>query len=296
MDNGTLDNTSYFNPYTDNTIDLMDLKLADSTTFLFTFTDENGLEVEDAIIHTYRDYIGEGLFREVERSKQDSNGETHMHLVEEDVIYYFMVTQYGEIIYTSSTYNAKCLSTPCSIELSASADDINWDIVDNEGGNYAVSASKATRLVTLDWNLLAPDLINMSLYVNDNNATTYINSTSSTGMAGSMDLTVPISYGNATYFVVIYRNNTVIKSEWVDMRDNARDIFGVTGAILAGLIVLTLLMMSVAEGIGLIIFVCFGLILIAIMQLVDLGWLSLISIIGAGFIIIFRLVARRKNA
>jgi hypothetical protein len=45
MDNGTLDKSSYFNSYTYKNINLLDLLSADSTTFLFTYTDENNQEV-----------------------------------------------------------------------------------------------------------------------------------------------------------------------------------------------------------------------------------------------------------
>lgn len=292
MDNGTLDNTIYFNPYTDNTIDLMDLLTADSTTFLFTFTDEDGLEVDDALVHTFRKYIGEGIFREVERSAQDTNGETHTHLVEEDVIYYFMISQYGHIIYTSDTYNAKCLSTPCSIELSASPSEANWSIIDNEGGKYAISTDKATRIVTIDFALTEPAIVNISLYKYEGGTYTLVNRTDITAMAGSLDLRVPLSYGNATFFVAIHNNGEFVKSEWVDLTESGQDYFGTSGALLGGVLVLSMMLMAITEGAGFIIFTVLALVIVGIMKLVDLNWMALISIICAGGIIVWKLVNR----
>jgi hypothetical protein len=295
IDNGTLDNTDYFNSYTDNTIDLMDLASADSTTFLFSFTDADGLEIDDALVHTFRKYIGEGLFREVERSKQDNNGQTHVHLVEEDVIYYFMVTQYGNIIFTSDQYNAKCLSTPCEITLSASATDTDWSIIDNEGGKYAVTSDKSTRIVTLDFDLDASSLVNMSLYKYNGANATFINGSSLTAMAGSIPLHVPIVYGNDTFFAVIYNNNTFVKSAWIDLTESGKDYFGTTGAILSGLVVLSMMLMAVSEGVGFIIFTVLALIVVTAMKLVNLNALAFISIICAGGIIMWKLVNRRNK-
>lgn len=295
MDNGTLDNTVNFNSYTDNTIDLMDLASADSTTFLFTFTDADGLEVDEAIVHTFRDYIGEGIFREVERSKQDNNGETHVHLVEEDVIYYFMVTQYGNIIYTSDTYNAKCLSTPCAISLSASPTETNWSIIDNEGGRYSITSDQSTRIATLDFSLDSSALVNFSLYSYEGSTATLINQTSLTAMSGSIDLLVPLAYGNKTFFAVVYNNNVFVKSQWIDLTDRGQDYFGTFGGILAGLIVLAMMLMAVTEGAGFIIFTVLALIVVTVMKLVDLNWMALISIICAGAIIMWKLVNRRNK-
>lgn len=107
IDNGTIENDTSPQEYA-----WYDLLLTDSTTFLFTFLDENGLQVPGVIINTLRYYIGAGQFLEVERSKEDNNGETHIHLVEEDVIYKFNVTLNNQQIFLSDQYNAKCLSSP----------------------------------------------------------------------------------------------------------------------------------------------------------------------------------------
>jgi len=296
LDNGTLDNTIYFNPYTDNTIDLLDLKTADSTTFLFTFTDEDGLKVDDAIVHTYRKYIGDGVFREAERSRDDNNGETHVHLVEEDVIYYFMVSQYGTIIFTSNTYNAKCLSTPCEISLSASPSETNWSLIDGDEGRFSITVNPATRIVTTSFLLTNSSVVNVSLYKFYNGVETLLNTTSITAMTGSLSLHVPLAYDNGTFFVAVWKNNALITSRWIALKESAKDYFGTSGAILGGLILLTIVLMAVSEGVGLIIFTILGIIVITIMQLVDMSWLAIISIICAGGIIIWKLVGRRKNA
>lgn len=295
LDNGTLDNTNYFNSYTDNTVDLYDLKTADSTTFLFKFTDEDGLEVQDALIHTFRKYIGEGIFREIERSREDDNGQTHVHLVEEDVIYYFVASQYGTILYTSSTYNAKCLTTPCEISLSLSKTATNWSMFDNEGGKYSVSTDTATRTITTSFNLDTISLVNATVYRFYNGTEEVVNSSSLTATAGTIPLKVPLSYNNATFFVAIYKNNTYVKSEWAGLQEDGSDYFGTFGLILAGILLLCIMLMAVSEGAGFIIFTVLALILVGVMQLVDLGWVSIIAIACAGGIIVWKLINRRNK-
>jgi len=63
--------------------------------------------------------------------------------------------------------------------------------------------------------------------------------------------------------------------------------------LLSGFIVLALMLMAVSEGAGFIVVTFLALIIISVMQLVDLSWLAIISIVCAGAIIIWKLVNRR---
>ena len=276
-------------------ISLMDLLADDSTTFLFSYTDANSQKVSDIIVHTFRKYIGEGVSREVERSKGDNAGQTHVHLVEEDVIYYFVISQYGTILYTSDEYNAKCLSNPCSISLTASQTAPNWSIIDNEGGKYIISTSKATRIVTTSFQLDESVLVNVTLYKmwNMSGTPAFVNTSSLTASAGSISLLAPLSYDNSIFFVSIYRDNEFIKSEWVSLEESGVDYFGTFGALLGGFVVLALMLMAVTEGAGFIVVTILALLIIGIMKLVDLGWLAVISICCAGGIIVWKLINRR---
>jgi hypothetical protein len=295
MDNGTLDNTNYFNSYTDNTIDLLDLATADSTTFLFEYTDADSQLVDDIIVHTFRKYIGEGIYREVERSKQDDAGQTHVHLVEEDVIYYFMITQLGQILFTSDTYNAKCLSTPCQITLSASATEIDWDVIEDVGRYYSISTNKTTRIVTTTFSLDASSVVNATVYRFYNGVYQVVNSSTLTAMAGSIPNYIPLSYNNATFYIKVVSDGSLVRWEQISLTEDASDYFGTFGAILGGLIVVAMMLMAVSEGAGFIVFTILALIVIGIMQLVDLSWLALASIISAGAIIVWKLINRRGS-
>jgi len=296
VSNGTLSNTT--SPH----IDLHDLLATDSTTFLFAFIDSDGLEVEDAIIHTHRKYIGEGIFREVERSKSDDNGETHVHLVEEDVIYYFTITLYDQLLYTSSEYQAKCISTPCEIKITAteesSWDKDLWDKFD--GGDYTISKNDSARTVTMSFTTspVQSHVMNLTIYEFDNNGndTIFVVTDSVTASSGTIELTVPASAGNETFIYVINANGELVIWGFFSLIEKGIDYFGgVLGVILSAFIVLTLVLMAVTEGVAVLIFLILGLILVSALKLLDINWVALMSLIMAGGILIWKLTNRRSR-
>lgn len=295
LDNGTLATGHPFNSMTPRNITLYDLLAGDSTTFLFEFQNEDGLEIDDAIVHVFRYYIGDGVYREVERAKQDDVGQTHVHLVEEDVIYYFVITQYGNVIYTSSTYNAKCLSEPCSITLSAQNTFIpfptDWQSV--YGSNFQVGTNKTSRTVSVNYVNDGSKTVNLSVYRYKNGQVEFVNTTQGTASSGTLTLTVPASYGNETFISAVYINNVLAKSNWIDFNANARDIFGNFGAVMGGLLVLTLILMTVSEGIVLVVVSVVAVIFIAVLKIADFTLYSIVGLICLAGVIVWKLISRR---
>ena len=303
LDSGTLNSTKVFDGQTDYTINLFDLLTTDSTSFLFNYFDNNGLVVEDIIVHTFRKYIGEGLFREIERSKADQNADTIIHLVEEDVIYYFLITQYGIPLYTSSTYSALCQAVPCSIQLSEGGDlavfSSDYDLVD--GGSYELTSDTDTRIVTLDYLLDTSQEINLTVYKFDYDGTvSVVSSNASTGTADTLTVFVPLSAGNVSFIGSVYKDTSFINSEWVLERDlNAQSDFGVTLSIfLAILLILTLGLIAVTEGAGTIIMVILGVAVAGFLGLITTNLSTGIGMIAylviAGGVIIWKLSGGRK--
>jgi len=305
LDNGVLSNdASSFDSLTLDEINLMDLLTADSTSFLFNYFDEDGLPVEDAIVHVFRKYIGEGTFREVERARQDQNGDTTVHLVEEDVIYQFIISEDGTTIYTSSTYTALCQAVPCTIQLEAGGDvpefdsDDTWDLVD--GGSYEITHSSITRDVNLSYVLDTTGTFNLTIFEYDEDGEYIpIATDTDTGTSGIITLNIPIAYGNKTYFASVWNDDEFVKSEWIYLQQDAGLVFGNSLALFLGfLIILTLGLMAITEGGAVIIWVIIGMLLTSILGLVDyhtqFGVSILIYFICAGGIILFKLTRRDK--
>jgi hypothetical protein len=302
LDLGILNSTKVFNGQTDYTIDLMNLKTDDSTSFLFNYFDVDGLTVDDIIVHTFRKHIGDGIFREVERSKNDENGDTIVHLVEEDVIYYFLITRYGEVLYTSSTYTALCQATPCTIQLEASGDsavfDTDWDLI--EGGSYSINESSSERQVTLIYDLAESEEMNFTVYKYDQYGNfSAIDTASSSATEDQLTLDIPLSAGNVSFFVAVTKGDEFIKSQWVDFEDNAEGRFGSTLSIfLAILIILTLGLIAITEGSNTIIMVILGIFLSGALGLIttklSTGVNIIVYLILAGGLIVWKISQGKK--
>lgn len=302
LDDGVLNETKQFDPQTNYIIDLMDLLSADSTSFLFNYFDVDGLPVPDAITHTFRKYIGEGLFREVERSQADENGDTIVHLVEEDVIYFFLITQYGIPLYTSSNYNALCQAVPCTIQLEAGGESADfgtdWDLID--GGSYDITSDASTRIVTLNYSLNESAIMNLTVYKYDfDGEVILITSNQSTGTTDYLTLDVPQGAGNVSFFATVYQDGQFINSEWINFESTPRDRFGVTLALFLGaLIILTLGLMAVTEGVGTLVMVILGVAISGALGLVtttlSTGINVVVYLILAGGILLWKLTGGRK--
>lgn len=291
IDNGTISSSNIPQEYA-----WYDLLIADSTTFLFTFLDENGIEVPNAIVQTLRYYIGQAEFLDVERSKTDNNGETHIHLVEEDVIYIFNISLNGAQIFISDQYNAKCLSTPCAITLSAQPENDPFPTVYNNlpEGSYRIVADVNTREVTLYFNLNESALMNFTIWTSNNNEDEPVVSGTTMASAGAITVEVPLAYGNATYTGVIYMDGGFVASQVVELKESASDYFGAMGLFLASLAVLCLAFIGSSQGEWVIVWTVMGVVASAVMFMVDVPWYGLMTLVAGAGILLMKLVQRRR--
>ena len=295
-----IDNEPITNTTVPEYVYLRDLLVADSQSFVVSFSDENGILVEDAIIYLLRRYVGDGVFREVEASKTDNDGETILHFVEEDVIYMFNVTRDGTVIWTSDDYRVYCAVAPCSLDLSASGivPDFPSDWDSFPEGTYSVISDQATRKVTLTFSLNESAEMNLTVYKYSQNASimsTPIDSDILTASSGTIEISVPLSYGNATYYSIVQKNNVWVGSHWSSLQESPQDYFDDWVLVLVGLIILALGLMAISTGVGMIVFAIFGLIIASILQLFDISYSVLLFIIIAGAILIWKVITRRGD-
>ncbi|MCK5294010.1 MAG: hypothetical protein KAJ49_05110, partial [Arcobacteraceae bacterium] len=300
IDNSTLQAGEFaLDDYTNRNITLRDLTLDDSLTFLFKYYDENYLIHEGAVVTLLRNYIGEGLFKEVERCLLDDNGECHLHLVEEDVIYQFRIVDDGALEYLSGEYNAKCLGSVCSITLQKGFGVGEWDeeLDRLDEGTYTLTSDKADRTVTLGFNLEETGEIQLDVFVYSNvinSPDELVISDDATAKTGSIEVIVPLSYGNQTYYAVVRHNGDFVASEWIDMTESGYHYFGNLGLFLGALLVLTLGLIAVSSGGWTIAFLLIGLLVASITKLIDMDFYLLMWVISAGGLIIWKLSTRRS--
>ncbi len=114
-------------------ITLFDLNLSDSTEFQLTFTGQDFLPVENALVFIERQYIAENTFKTVELPKTDSNGQTVLHLVRNDVLYNIIVVKDNVVLGSFSNLIAFCddfTIGDCKISLNAIGEEtglFNYD-------------------------------------------------------------------------------------------------------------------------------------------------------------------------
>lgn len=292
---------NYLNPDDQGNLSLYLLQGADSTSFLFNFYDVDGLPNPNSIVHVFRQYIGSGLFREVERARADQNGDTIVHLVEEDVIYYFLISEDSETIYISSTYSALCQEVPCAVVLEAGGEfeslPSDFDLID--GGGFSVTDNENTRTVTMDYQLEDTATMSITAYkYNDDGTYSAIATNSSTDTSDSLTLSIPQSAGNVSFFYAVSKNGEHITSRWINWEERLSDNVGIALSLfLAFLIVLTLVLIAVNEGGGeTIVFTILGVLFAGALGLVQTKLSVAVSLvmylIASGGIIIWKLVKR----
>jgi len=298
LDDGLLTyNNDSLNDYVTKNVTLRLLTLDESTTFLFKYYNEFYNIVPNAVVSVLRYYIGQGIFKEAERCQLDNNGECHLHLVEEDVIYRFRITSQGELEHLSDEYNAKCLETLCQINLQKDEELQEWDDeYDNlEEGTYTLTSDSDTREVTLAFNLQSTGTMDLEVYEYDQDAEsdTLVGSDSVIAKSGTATVTINPSYGNKTYYAVIKHNDGFVSSQWVDMNESGFQYFGTLGLFLAGLLVLSLGLIAVSSGAWTVVFLVFGILVASITKLVEMDYYLLMWVVSAGALLVWKLSTRR---
>lgn len=106
---------------------LQDIKLyplneTDSTEFRLTFIGSEFLPVENALVYLDRQYISDNNFKTVELPKTDSNGETVLHMVKNEIIYNIRIIKNNIVLGTFNNLVAFCEDFTigdCTISLNA---------------------------------------------------------------------------------------------------------------------------------------------------------------------------------
>lgn len=193
-------------------ITLFDIKTSESTDFQITFKDSNFVVVEGALIQVNRQYVSEGVFKTVELPITDSNGQTVVHLVKNDVVYNYIVTKNSIIIGTFNNLIAFCEDETigqCFIALSALQETtsvFNPDV--DIGITSSFSFNETTRDIafTFSTNDGTVRTILLNATKMDQLGNTSVCSTSVTSSSGTLICNVPASLGNETIIMTVFVN------------------------------------------------------------------------------------------
>lgn len=89
-------------------INLYSLNLSDATDFKLTFTGEDFLPAEGVLVYVNRQYLEENVFKTVELPQTDTNGQTVIHLVRNDIVYNLIFIKDGIVLKRFFNLRAFC--------------------------------------------------------------------------------------------------------------------------------------------------------------------------------------------
>lgn len=284
-------------------INLYDVLTADSEVFQITYKDDNLLPVENALIDVTRKYMQTGTFISVEVPKTDTDGQTVAHLIENEVIYTFIIKKAGTILATFSNYLVKCddqSKGDCSINLNAfSTGEESTDFITVDDVIYTLTADESARTITAVFTTSSGasttfelDGVKFDSFGNDT-----ICEESSTSSSGTLTCSVPASYGNVTVVTTITKDSKILGTTIFEFFTNPSEIFGGMQSILLLIMLVTLPMLFISHPIGPVLGGMIALITAGLLNIYDGG--SIIGIAGttgwaiiAGGILIWRISNR----
>ncbi len=288
--NFTLSNSSI-----PNHIALYDLLLDDSTEFQLTFKDSNLALFPNILVNVNRKYVSDGDFKTVEIPLTDSNGQTVLHLVRNDIVYNFiMINSNGKIVAVFNEIIAFCQDFTigsCSIKLNEpTTEEQFYDNLEDVGISSSISYSNVTEVLSLDFvsnDLTTKTVIFEVIRNNDfgNRSVCSESLTASSGIIGC-DLSTIVET-DRFLFVNIYVGGELKSTETIDLETDIKG-YGVEGYFIAFIFILLLItifmedkqVLIISLGIGWVAIISFGLVKGALFGSVSAGiWLIVCIII-----------------
>lgn len=285
-------NLTVDNDTTIQNINLYDLLTADSTEFQLTFKGTDFVVVEDALVYVKRQYIADNDFKIVELPKTDSNGQTILHLVRNDIVYTIQVTKGGAILGTFENIVPFCDDVSignCKIELNAFDTNIQTFDYDTALGITFTNPSYNNDTRVVSFNYLSADsstkTVNLDVTRNDIFGNTSVCNDSITSTGGTLTCTIPSYIEDSTLLVAVSVDDNLILKDSVRLVSNG---FGAGGYLLAFIFILAFALMFIDSksamllgvGIGFISSIMLGLLNGKLIGLGASGlWLAIIIII-----------------
>jgi hypothetical protein len=296
----------YLNTTTANrNITLYNILSNQSTNFYVKFKDINFIPVNNAVVQIWRKYISEGVYKLVEASLTDIDGNALVHLDKNNnVIYSILILKNGELLSTTSSIIPICQDFTigtCQININQQQTiDVFNDY--NTYGNlkYYLSFNKTSRKITTYFSSTDGNSVLMFLNATilDNIGNKTACSVSYSASFGSFDCVIPDSVGNTTIKANLYKNGELITTEIFSIPIDKKSIFGYDNFILSFLLIISLALMMVSSLVGMIIGVFLGVIVSVMLMFIDGGTIlgstsALIWLFIAGGIIIWKLTKMR---
>lgn len=260
-------------------IDLFPLKTVDSQEFLVTFKDSSLNPVSGALITITRKYVSEGIFRTVEAPLTDSAGHALVHLVLGDIIYTIQVSKNGELLAVFDNRIPFCEDvTTGKCELNLNTFVSGTQVQDLQTFNqltWGFFLDRDNRRISTIFNVLggATAIVRINGTLFDNRGNTSVCNDQLTSSAGTLICNIPMSFGNSTFKLDLFKDDVYITTELFNFEQNVSDIFGEEGKftayVLALLLFITLPLMLISSPVAIVIGAMVGVVLAVLLNLYD---------------------------
>lgn len=260
--NDTLTNKTYVNEHysilsgdlsnttVPNHISLFNLNKDDSTDFQLTFRDSSFSLAPNVLVYLYRQYVADNDFKIVEAPITDSNGQTVLHMVRNDVIYNLVFKDVsGNILGTFNKIIAFCQDYTignCIINLDAKGDTGTiYNYSSELGINYTIPTySNTTKLVSFDFitDDLSPKTISTEIVRNNQFGNRSVCTNSITASTGTLNCNVSsVSSTDRFLFIYIKVDDKLLSQTAIDLESESFGFGIVNGAFYAFLLILSIL-------------------------------------------------------
>lgn len=262
-----------------------------STTFTIQVQDTDLSPVLGAIVDVQRNYIDLNQFLSVESPLTDVDGNAITSLVQNEVVYNFVVSQNGLILGTFNNYKVKCgnqLTGDCNIILNLISSSSTPQDYKNYGGiSINPTFDPNNRVVSVGY-ASADGLIHTVSVVtilNDGYGNTTICSINSTGTIGTITCPIPSATGNTSISTSVSSDGTFLGIMTNYYGDNT-NVFGNTGKLFALIMYSTLVLLFMGNPVIMVIGSILGIVCAGLLFFTTGG-----NILGIGSILIWVIVA-----
>lgn len=260
-------------------VKLYDLLSSKSTEFQLTYKDEKLAFAPNILIYVYRQYVADNDFKVVEIPLTDSNGQTVLHLVRNNVIYNFvMINSDGDIVATFNRIIAFCQDYTigsCSINLNAvSQNERMYNYLDDLGISYTTPTySNTTGMISFEFvsSNLSTVTTEMQVVRNNQFGNRSVCSNSFTSSSGTVSCNVSgVSATDRYLFIDIYVNGDLKAETTIDLEQSSTGGFGiVNGAFYGFLLLLLMICFFMDDKQGLVIALGIGWVLIIALTMIN---------------------------
>lgn len=286
-------------------IDLYDLNTNESTEFTLRYRDNTYTARSNTLLSIQRKYINEGIFRTVEIPITSSEGEAISHFDLNNYKYRIIATQYGEVLNVFDNPTIECeseLSGICIIELNGQGTpNPTQDLTQINDLSFSIEEDNGT--ITLDFIIpsgeskdVRAQMVQYSALADPN---TLCNS-SLVSSSGQFICSVDATIGDSVVKVELYVNGTLEARADVYYQEDLAPSFLLNNYVLGGLLLITLVGMSISAPVFMIVAVVFGVVLLGVMFLLKGSSIGLVLgaiswLIVAAIIAIIKIVKKSET-